>query len=305
MTNGRRLALVDRGERHHRRGAHFGRHVAVGEQPADERPVRVRQRHDDAHLPRRRIGDRIDARDVAGELAVRIAVDREVHRRAQPNGRQLIRRHRRLEPHRRRIHDRVQRGARLHDVAGAHLARAHDAGERRRHRGLAQLLLRVRELRPWRSPPAPRAAEYWFCTSSRSRSAIAPALISASLRSTCRFAMSALFCAVVSAARAESSLSRKRRVVDAHEHRPLRHALALLGIRLQHRAADLGAHRRLLFRRERSRKRRARADLLRLHDRDVLRARRPFPTRSPALSSCRRAPLQRRRPNRERQRRAM
>src|SRR5215831_19683392 len=80
-------SLVHGRERDHRRIANFARHVAVREQTAHERAARVWQRHDDPDLPGRRIGDRIDARDVTGELPVGVAVHREVHGRSNANGR--------------------------------------------------------------------------------------------------------------------------------------------------------------------------------------------------------------------------
>ena len=44
ITDGSQAALVDRGQRHDRRRAHFARDATVGEQAADERVARVRER---------------------------------------------------------------------------------------------------------------------------------------------------------------------------------------------------------------------------------------------------------------------
>ena len=219
---------------------------------------------------------------------VRIAVHREVHRRADAHRRQLLGRHRRLEPHARRIDDGEQRGARLNDVARVHRA------ARSRCRRTARLIVALSSCFCAFASCACAlascacAAEYWLRASSTSRSAIAPALSSVSLRSTWRLAMSAVFCAVVTAERADSSASRSA----ASSMRASGCALARRAVparpRLQHRAADFGANRRLLFRRERAGDRRPRANLLRLHDRDVLRSDEHRRSASSRPCSCRR-----------------
>src|SRR6478672_9002873 len=64
---GHEVLLVHRARRDDQPVPGFARHVSLREESADEGVARVRDRREDAHLAGGRIGDRIDARDAAGE----------------------------------------------------------------------------------------------------------------------------------------------------------------------------------------------------------------------------------------------
>src|SRR5690242_370342 len=71
------ILLVDRARRDDEAVPRLARDVPLREQPADEGVASVRYRREDAHLARRRVGDRVDARDATGEGAARIALHGE------------------------------------------------------------------------------------------------------------------------------------------------------------------------------------------------------------------------------------
>ena len=115
---------------------------------------------------------------------------------------------------------------------------------------------------------------------STSRSAIAPALSSASFRSCSCCATVEIRLRRRHRRTRREELIANRGVIESEQQLARDHALSLLDERLHDRCLHLGANRRLAFRRERAGERRARSNLLLGDDDDVLRsddARRPFP----------------------------
>jgi hypothetical protein len=150
------------------------------------------------------------------------------------------------------------------------LALRHDAGERRLHARLVELLVDVGELRP-------RGGQLPLRRDQRIARALEVALGDRAGLLERRVARRLALRDVVVALRRRHRSARRQLLLAQHRGVELRqrltgaHPLSRLGVRLDHRRAHLGADRRRALGGERAGEGRSGADLLRPHHRHVLR----------------------------------
>jgi hypothetical protein len=132
--------VVDGGERNRDRALGVGRHPAFGEQPRHQRPVAIRNRDVDPHLPGGRIDHGIDPLDLTRDPAIQPAHG-ELDFGTDPEAADLLRRDARLQPQPGGIHDGEELGSHLRHVPSVGGTVAHDPTERGSYLGVPELLL--------------------------------------------------------------------------------------------------------------------------------------------------------------------